>query len=316
MTRILAARAGALLAGLALASLLIFLVLRVAPGDAAQVIAGTDSSPERVAAIRAQLGLDRPLPVQYLDWIGGLLRGDLGVSSVTGTPVAEEIAQKLQVTAPLTAMALLVALVIAMPLGVVAALRRTHPSGRLLSVLAQLAAAVPVVWAGMLLVLVFAVGAGWFPVQGFPRTGWDDPAGALRALVLPAIAIGVVEGAVLLRIVRSAMIDAAESEHVLASAARGGTLLGARLRRGLAGAGVSVVSVLGVQTAGLLVGAVIVEQLFSLPGLGRMLVADVGNRDLVKVQSEVLLLTAAVLVIGVLVDLAHRLIDPRLRVRS
>ncbi|MGO3885664.1 MAG: ABC transporter permease [Mycetocola sp.] len=315
MTRLILTRVLALCGGLVLASILIFVVLRVAPGDVAQVIAGTDSSPERVAALRTELGLDRPMLSQYLDWIGGLLRGDLGVSSVTGTPIASEIAQKAQVTAPLTALAMLVAVVIAVPGGIITALNRSRPGGVALTVAAQLAAALPIVWAGMLLVIVFSVGLGWFPVQGFPRAGWDNPVEALRSLALPALTIGLVEGAVLMRIIRSATIDAAAQEYVLASAARGHTRLGATLRRGLPSAGVSVVSVLGVQVAGLLVGAVIVEQLFSLPGLGRMLVADVGNRDLIKVQSEVLVLTAAVLIIGVVVDVLHRSIDPRQRVQ-
>ncbi|MFL1999725.1 ABC transporter permease [Microbacterium sp. A1-JK] len=313
MMRYAVTRMVLLLAGLLVASVLIFLTLRVLPGDVAAVIGGTTSSPEQVAAIREGLGLDRPLVVQYTDWIGGLLRGDLGTSLLTGAPVADELASKALVTVPLGVMSLLIALAFSVPLGVASALRRGRADGTALSVAAQSLAAVPVVWAGLMLVVVFAVWLGWLPAQGFPRNGWDDPAAAVRSLILPALTIGVVEGAMLMRFVRSATLQAIGQDYVRTAAAKGLTRTRALIRHGLPNVALSIITVLGLQIAGIVVGAVIIEQLFSLPGVGRMLVTDVGQRDLPKVQSELLALTGFVLVIGFVVDLVQRLIDPRQR---
>ncbi|MDL9980423.1 ABC transporter permease [Microbacterium candidum] len=305
-----------LLVGLVVASVLIFLALRVLPGDIATLIAGTSSTPAQIAAIRQQLGLDQPLFTQFADWIGGVVRGDLGTSLRTGSTVASELAEKAQVTVPLGIMALTIALVFSIPLGVLSAMRRGRPEGTGLSVGAQALAAVPVVWAGMMLVVVFAVWLGWLPAQGFPRAGWADPWAAFRALILPAVTIGIVEGAMLFRFVRSATLQAVGEDYVRTAAAKGLTRDQALVRHGLPNVGLSIISVLGLQIAGIIVGAVIIEQLFSLPGIGRMLVADVAARDLPKVQGELLALTAFVLVIGFFVDLAHRIIDPRQREAS
>lgn len=316
MIRYALARIVLLLVGLFVASALIFLSLRVLPGDIAQLIAGTNSTPDQIAAIREQMQLDRPLPQQYLDWIAGLLRGDLGTSLKTGTPVITELAQKAQVTVPLGIMSLTIAVLVSIPFGVLSAMRRGHASGTALNVGAQALAAVPVVWAGMMLVVVFAVWLGWLPAQGFPRAGWQDPAAALRALILPAITIGVVEGAMLMRFVRSATLQAIDQDYVRTAAAKGLTRNQALIRHGLPNVGLSVITVLGLQIAGIIVGAVVIEQLFSLPGIGRMLVGDVGGRDLPKVQGELLVLTGFVLVVGFVVDLVHRVIDPRQREAS
>ncbi|MBZ4488689.1 ABC transporter permease [Microbacterium sp. cx-55] len=316
MIRYALTRLALLIVGLAVASAIIFLALRVLPGDIAQMIAGTQSTPEQVAALRDRLGLDQPLLAQYLEWIGGVLRGDLGTSLVTGTPVASELWQKAQVTVPLGALGLLIALAVAGPLGVVSALRRGRAGGTAIGVTAQALAAVPTVWAGMMLVVVFAVWLGWLPAQGFPRAGWSDPAAAFRSLLLPALTIGVVEGAMLLRFVRSATLQAVGQDYVRTAAATGLTRTKALIRHGLPNVGLSVVSVLGLQIAGIIVGAVVIEQLFALPGIGRMLVEDVGRRDLPKVQGELLALTGFVLIIGFVVDLVHRAIDPRQRESS
>ncbi len=313
MIRYALTRLALLVLGLFVASALIFLTLRVLPGDVAQVIAGTNSTPAMLASIRERLGLDQPLLVQYLDWITGVFRGDLGRSLLTGTPVASELVEKAEVTVPLGIFALVIALLISIPLGVLSAMRRGGASGTALSVSAQALAAVPVVWAGMMLVVVFAVWLGWLPAQGFPRAGWDSPGFALRALVLPALTIGVVEGAMLLRFVRSATLQAVGQDYVRTAAAKGLTRNAALIRHGLPNVGLSVVTVLGLQVAGIIVGSVVIEQLFGLPGIGRMLVTDVGNRDLPKVQGELLVLTSFVLIVGFVVDLAHRLIDPRQR---
>jgi peptide/nickel transport system permease protein len=306
-------RLALLLLGLLVASVLIFLTLRVLPGDVAQLIGGVDSSPAQLAAIRRQLGLDQPLWAQYVDWIGGVLHGDLGNSLLTGTSVAQELAQKAQVTVPLGIIALTIAVLFSVPLGVVSAMRRGRRSGTFLTFGAQTLAAVPVVWAGMMFVVVFAVWLGWLPAQGFPRSGWADPWAALRSLILPALTIGIVEGAMLMRFVRSATLQAVGQDYVRTAAAKGLTRNAALIRHGLPEVGLSVITVLGLQVAGIIVGAVVIEQLFSLPGIGRMLVADVSARDLPKVQGELLALTAFVLIVGFVVDLVHRLLDPRQR---
>ncbi|MDQ1122885.1 ABC transporter permease [Microbacterium trichothecenolyticum] len=316
MIRYALTRLGLLVLGLAVASALIFVSLRVLPGDVAQLIAGAEATPQQVAALRASLGLDVPLWQQYLDWVGGLLRGDLGTSLITGTSVVAEVVDKARVTVPLAAMSLTIALLIGIPLGVLSALGRRRVGGTVLSVGAQALAAVPVVWAGMMLVVVFAVWLGWLPPQGFPRAGWDDPGAALRALILPALTIGVVEGAMLLRFVRSATLQALGQDYVRTAAAKGLTRTRALLTHGLPNVGLSVITVLGLQIAGIIVGAVVIEQLFTLPGVGRMLVADVASRDLPKVQGELLALTGFVLVVGFVVDLVHRLVDPRQREAS
>ncbi len=313
MIRYALTRLALLAAGLLVASALIFFTLRVLPGDVAQLIAGTQGTPEQVAAIRERLGLDRPLPLQYLDWMAGVFRGDLGTSMLTGSSVAGELIQKAQVTVPLGILSLLIAVAFSLPFGVISALRRGRADGTALSVGAQTVAAVPVVWAGMMLVVVFAVWLGWLPAQGFPRSGWEDPWLAVRSLLLPAVTIGIVEGAMLLRFVRSATLQAVDQDFVRTAAAKGLTRTQALLRHGLPTVGLSVITVLGLQVAGIIVGAVIIEQLFTLPGIGRMLVEDVGARDLVKVQGELLVLTGFVLVVGFFVDLLHRALDPRQR---
>ncbi|TQK19076.1 peptide/nickel transport system permease protein [Microbacterium sp. SLBN-154] len=316
MIRYALTRGALLLLGLFVASALIFLTLRVLPGDVAQQIAGTNGTPEQVAAIRESLGLNAPLWAQYADWIGGVFRGDLGTSLYTGTGVTTELAEKARVTVPLGILSLLFALAVSIPLGVVSALRRGRADGTTLSVGAQALAAVPVVWAGMMLVVVFAVWLGWLPAQGFPRGGWSQPADALRALILPALTIGIIEGAMLLRFVRSATLQAIGQDYVRTAAAKGLTRNAALIRHGLPNVGLSVISVLGLQVAGIVVGAVIIEQLFSLPGIGRMLVEDVDRRDLPMVQGELLILTGFVLLVGFLVDIVHRLLDPRQREAS
>ena len=313
MLRYTLTRGALLIAGLLVSSAIIFLTLRVFPGDVAQLIAGTQASRETVEALRESLGLDRPLTTQYADWIGGILRGDLGTSQLSGASVGDELVEKSQVTIPLGLMALAIALLIAVPFGILSAVLRGRAGGTAMSVGAQAVAAVPVIWAGMMLVVVFAHWLGWLPAQGFPRTGWSTPDRAVESLLLPALTIGIIEGAMLMRFVRSATLQAAGQDFVRTAAAKGLTRRQALVRHGIPAVGLSIVTVLGLQVAGIIVGSVVIEQLFTLPGIGRMLVADVGTRDLVKVQSELLVLTAFVLIIGFIVDLIHHAVDPRQR---
>ncbi|MFH8283717.1 ABC transporter permease [Streptomyces antibioticus] len=313
MTLFLLRRAALLVVSLLAASVLVFLALRLLPGDVAQTIGGIKATPAQVAAVRHDLGLDRPLAAQYGDWIGGVVTGDFGRSVLDGTSVSGQLAEKFAVTGPLAAGAVVLALAFAVPLGVLAAVRRDSRLGSAVNTVGQLGIALPTLWTGLLLVVVFAVQVPWLPAQGFPVDGWAEPGQALRSLVLPWLTLALAEGAVLLRFVRSAVLDVLHQDWLRTARAKGRTRTSALLRHGLRNAAVPVVSVLGLQIAALVAGAVVVEQVFVLPGVGQMLITDVGNRDLDKVQGEILLLTGAVLVVGFLVDLAHRLIDPRLR---
>jgi len=301
-----------LIGALAVASLLIFLVLRLLPGDVAQTIGGIQASPAQLAQIRRELGLDRPLLAQYWTWISGVVTGDLGYSPLDGASVSSQLASKLAVTGPLALGAVLLAVLGAVPLGVLAAVRRRGRVGTAVSALSQLGIALPTLWVGLLLVTVFAVETRLLPAEGFPVDGWASPGQALRSLVLPCVTLALPEGAVLLRFVRSAVLDVLDQDWLRTARAKGRTRTGALLHHGLRNAAPPVVSVLGLELATLIVGAVIVEQVFNLPGVGAMLITDVGERDLAMVQGEVLVITAAILVIGFAVDVAHRLIDPRL----
>ena len=253
MIRYALTRGALLIAGLLVASVLIFLSLRVFPGDVAQLIAGSEASPQQVDAVREAMGLDRPLFAQYAEWIGGIFRGDLGTSMLTGASVGEELWHKAQITLPLGLLSMTIAMLIAVPFGVLAALTHRRRSGTFLNVTAQALAAVPVVWAGMMLVVVFAVWLDWLPAQGFPRQGWAHPAEAFRALLLPALTIGVVEGAMLMRFVRSATLQASGEDFVRTAAAKGLTRNAALVRHGIPAVGLSIVTVLGLQVAGIVV---------------------------------------------------------------
>ena len=313
MTPVLARRFALLVASLVVSSIGVFLLLRLLPGNVAQVLAGARASPEQVARISHQLGTDRPLAAQYLSWIGGVLRGDFGRSALNGVSAAGELGQKLQVTGPLVGAATLLAALVGIPLGILAAARHRTPDGLALSVLAQMGIAVPSFWVGLMGVTLFAVHWQWLPAGGFPREGWAEPGAAVRSLVLPVVTLALFEAAVLLRFARSATLEVLHADYIRTARAKGLTRGQALLRHGVRAASLPVLSILGIEFASLLLGAVVIENVFSLPGAGQMLVTDVGNRDLVKVQGTVLLVTAVVLVVGFLVDVGHHLLDPRLR---
>lgn len=297
---------------LLVASALIFAVCQALPGDVAQVMLGQNASPEAVAALRAKLGLDRPLPVRYADWLGGLLTGDLGTSFLSRRPVAEQVAAKLEVTLSLVGGAMLLALLIAVPVGMLAAVRRRHASGLAASVLSQVGLAIPAFWAGIMLTYVFAVQLRWLPANGYVLF-LRDPADWAAHLVLPVLALAIVQASVLVRYVRSAFLEVLAEDYYRTARAIGWRRMPGLLRHGVRNAALSVVTVLGLQLATLLVGAIVVESVFALPGLGMLLLNAVGQRDLVVVQGTVMVLVAAVLVINALVDLSYLLIDPRLR---
>ncbi|MFT3877901.1 MAG: ABC transporter permease [Propioniciclava sp.] len=312
MLRSVLARLGVFAASLIAASFVIFVITQALPGDVAASILGFGATPEQLAAKRAELGTDRPFLVQYADWAGGVLRGDFGRSWFSGTPVAAMIGPRLEVTASLVTGGLGLALLIALPLGAVAALKRRQWQGVVTSAAAQVGMAIPAFWAGILLVYVFAVTLRWFPANGYAPL--RDGGGAWAShLVLPVIALGAVQGAVLTRYVRSAFVEVLGEDYYRTARSIGWTRWRALARHGVRNAALSLVTVLGLQLATVIVGAIVVERVFQLPGLGSLLLDVVTRHDLVAVRGVVLLLVFVVLVINALVDISYALIDPRLR---
>ena len=310
----MAIRLGLLGISLIAASILVFAATNLLPGDPAIVILGINATPESLAQLHHQLGLDAPGWERYLAWIGGILHGDFGTSVISHTPVGPEILQKLAVSGPLALLGMVISLAVSLPLGVLAGIRHRHWSGALISAISLGGIAIPAFWAGLLLVTVFSIQLHLFPAGGF--TDWsEDPLLALRGLLLPALSLGLVQGAVLTRYIRSAVIEVQGEDFIRTARAKGLTRWQALRRHGLRNAAIPVVTVLGIQLTALLVGAIVIENVFFLPGLGRLLFQSVSNRDLVTVQDLVLLVTAVVLAVNFLVDLSYRFLDPRISAR-
>jgi peptide/nickel transport system permease protein len=305
-------RTALLFVSLLSASVLIFAFLSVLPGDPAEVALGVGATPEAVAELQARFGTDRPLVVQYLNWIAGLPRGDFGVSYVTGAVIGPQIIDRFLVTLWLVGAGMVVALVIAVPLGTLAAVRHRRASGVVLSGVSQVGIAIPNFLAGILLIGLFAVQLRWLPAGGWIPPA-QDPLGFVRRLILPAIALGLIEGAVLSRYVRSTVLHVLREDFLRTARAKGLRPYQALVRHGLRNASIPVVTVLGLQLAVLMVGAVVIERVFVLPGLGSLLLDGVANRDLLLVQGVVMVLVLFVLVINYVVDVAYTVLDPRLR---
>lgn len=297
------------------ASILVMAVQGLLPGNAAQVMLGETATPEAVAALSTRLGYDRPAPVRYLRWARGLATGDLGTSVAYDTPIGALILERLQVTVPLALMAMALTATLALALGLYAASHHNRLGDVGVMTASQIGIAVPNFWFAILLILVFAVQLHWFPAGGFP--GWgDDPALAVRALVLPAVALAVVQAAILARITRSAVLEVMREDFVRTARAKGLSRGQALWRHVLRNALVPILTVAGLQFANLLTGTVVIEQVFSLPGLGRLVFQAIANRDLLVVQDVVMLLAATVIAINFVVDLLVAVIDPRLRLQQ
>ena len=316
MVRFLVRRLALFALALVFISILVFAALRILPGDVASVMAGLNAPPERVEMLRQQMGLDHSYPRQYLDWANGLIHGDLGRSLLTGRPVAAQVGERAQITFPLILCGLVVALALGIPLGCASALARSPRMRSISHMVAIVGGAVPALWSGLLLIMLFSKGGGLvglLPSQCFPIQGWDHPGRALESLILPALSTGIIVGAGIMRYTRSLLGDMLSSGYVDMGMACGMTRTHAALRIGLRVASPQLVSVVGLTMAEMITGVMVSENLFALPGLGSMLVTDVGNRDLPAVQSELFLLAVFFLFLGLLVDVAHRVIDPRLR---
>jgi peptide/nickel transport system permease protein len=314
MSIFLLKRFATFVATLLAASVLIFAVQRVLPGNAAEVMLGDSATPEAVKALSEKLGLDRPLTARYESWIKGLATGDLGTSVSYDTPISQLIQERLAVTAPLALMAMILTTLIALTLGIYAASRHNQLGDVGVMVASQLGIAIPNFWFAILLILVFSVKLRWFSAGGFP--GWeDDPWQAFKSLILPALALAVVQSAILARITRSAVLDVLREDFVRTARAKGLSKRQVLWRHVLRNAFVPVLTVMGLQFANLLTGTVVIENVFSLPGLGRLIFQAIANRDLLVVQNVVMLLAAAVILINFIVDVLYAVIDPRLKVQ-
>jgi len=301
-----------LIATLAGASALVFLVLEILPGDAALMMMGPDAAPEAVRALAAKLGLDQPAPQRYAQWVGGLLTGELGDSYAYSSPVAELIAERLTVTVPLALISMLLTSVLALVVGVYAASHHNRIGDVGLMGLTQLGIAIPNFWFAIVLILLFAVHLQWFAAGGFP--GWsEDPAQALKALLLPAISLAVVQSAILARITRSAVLDVLREDYVRTARSKGLSLRATLWGHVLRNAMIPVVTIMGLQFANLLAGTIVVENVFYLPGLGRLIFQSIANRDVIVVRNCVMLLAAMVIVVNFVVDVLYAVIDPRVK---
>ena len=309
-------RLGALSLTLAVASIVVFAVLELLPGNAAQVILGASATPESLAALEAELGLDRPPLARYLDWTGGLLRGQTQRSTSYDTPTAQLIAERLQVTLPLALIAMVLTAALALTLGLYAAARHNRFGDVGVMALAQLGIAVPNFWFAIILILIFAVKLQWMGAGGFP--GWRaDEGGGLwpgfKALLLPALALALVQAAILARVTRSAVLDVMREDFVRTARAKGLSRTQTLWRHVLRNAMVPVLTIAGLQFANLITGTIVVENVFVLPGIGRLIFQAVANRDLVVVRDVVLLLAAIVVSVNFVVDVLYAVVDPRLR---
>ncbi|MCZ7560736.1 MAG: ABC transporter permease [Burkholderiaceae bacterium] len=303
-------------ATLAVASLLVFAVLELLPGNVAQVILGETATPESLAALEQKLGLDRPAAERYLAWVGGLLRGQTALSQAYDTPTAELIAERLQVTLPLATMAMALTVALALALGIHAAAHHGRAGDVGVMAASQVGIAIPNFWLAILLILLFAVKLQWVSAGGFP--GWREDEGGglvagLVALLLPAVSLAAVQAAILARMTRSAVLEAMREDFVRTARAKGLTR-GATLRRHvLRNAMIPVLTVMGLQLANLVAGTIVVENVFVLPGIGRLVFRAIANRDLVVVRDVVMFSVALVVAINFAVDLLYALVDPRLR---
>jgi len=299
---------------LLVASLVIFLVVQLAPGDPARFMLGMNADETAVSALRAQLGLDKPLPARYLAWLAGLVTGDFGSSWTYRLPVGGLILQRLEVSLPLTLLALIFSTLIALGLALAATLGRGHWAGKLADLVTGAGIAIPNFWLGILLVGVFGVSLHWFSAGGF--AGWEaGPLAALRSLTLPAIALAVPQGAILARLLRTELIEALGQDFVRTARAKGLSRRAALLRHALPASLPPILTILGMQFSFLLAGGVLIENVFFLPGLGRLIFEAIAGRDLVVVESVSIVLVFQVIVISLLADLATAAADPRLRDR-
>lgn len=297
------------------ASVIVFMVLEILPGNAAQMLMGPDADPSAVAALATQLGLDQPAWTRYWIWVGGMLTGDLGTSYSYGSPVLELILERLALTVPLAVMAMLLTTVLALVVGVTAASRHNKLGDVGLMGLTQVGIAIPNFWFAIMLILLFSVKLQWFSAGGFDGWGesWEERLAGIKALLLPALSLAVVQAAILARITRSAVLEVMREDFVRTARAKGVTQRAVLWLHVLRNALIPVITVMGMQFAELLAGTIVVENVFYLPGLGRLIFQAISNRDLVVVRNCVMLLAAFVVIVNFVVDVLYAVIDPRIK---
>ncbi|MEH0932438.1 ABC transporter permease [Micromonospora sp. CPCC 205558] len=313
MARYLFTRAWQSALTLLLSTIVVFVGVRALPGDPALALAGEDRSPEALAAIRQHYGLDQPLPVQFAQYVERMAQGDFGVSIRTGTPVSSMLTTALPVTVELSVLAILIAAALGVGAGVLAAVRRGRPAEWFANGLALIGLSVPHFWLGLLAILYLSVATGLFPASGFVPI-LEDPVDNLHHIILPAVILGTGLAAIIMRQTRSAMLDSLSSDYVRTAKAKGLRPRAVITRHALRNSLIVVVTVVGLQLGGLISGAVVTEQIFGLPGFGKMTIDAVFQRDYPVIQAVVLLTAAAYIVINLLVDLLYSVIDPRIRV--
>lgn len=297
---------------LTFASVLIFLALEIVPGDPAQVMLGINATDEAVAALRKSLGLDRPALQRYCEWVLGMLTGDFGHSYTYSVPVRELVSERIVVSLPLALLALFLSTVIAIPVGIYAAARRGKLADTLVMAVTQFGIAIPNFWFALLLVYVLAIWLQSVPAGGFP--GWENGVWpALKSLILPAVSLALPQAAILSRVTRSALLDTMGEDYIRTARAKGLSRNAVLWKHALRNALIPVLTILGLQFAYLLAGTIIIENVFYLPGLGRLVFQAITLRDLIVVESVVMMLVATIIVINLLVDLSYVWVDPRLR---
>jgi peptide/nickel transport system permease protein len=302
-----------LFATLLLVSGIIFIVIRVIPGDPAQIILGIQATPQTLENLRHKMGLDLPVATQYWNWMWALLHGDFGYSISYDIPISSLILSRLQVTIPLAILSMLLALAFSIPLGIYAALHRNRPGDYGVMVFSQIGLAVPAFWAGILLILFFAVYLNWFSAGGF-RPWAENPGGALKSLLLPALSLGLIRAAVLARLTRSCMIETLGEDYIRTARAKGLEEKMVVYKHAFRNTLIPIITIFGLQMGELLTGAIVIENVFHLPGLGRLIFLAIGQRDLPVVQGVSLLIAFLIVVINFTVDIFYGVIDPRIRV--
>jgi peptide/nickel transport system permease protein len=312
MTAYLIKRTLILIVTLLLVSIVIFAVLLVIPGDPAQIILGINATPETLKSLRQQMGLDRPVIVQYLSYMKRLVVGDLGRSITYDVSITSLIFSRLQVTIPLTILSMIFALLISIPAGIYSSLHRNRLGDYGIMVFSQIGLAVPAFWAGILLILLFAVALHWLPAGGFQA--WQgNPVKAFQSLLLPAFSLGFVRAAVLTRMTRSSMLEVLGEDYIRTARSKGLSKRMVVYKHGFRNAIIPIVTIVGLQAGDLLAGAIIIENVFHLPGVGRLVFEAIGQRDLPVIQGVVLLIAVMIVVINFVIDVAYRYLDPRIR---
>lgn len=313
MFRYLLHRTFFLLLSFAAALLLIFILLRLLPGDPANALLPADATPEQIAAAQARVGSDRPLLEQWASWFGNIFRLDLGESLVSGIPVISEVMKRFSVTIPLTLISFVVSFFLGSAAGFIAAYKNGRWYAGILTVFTQIGIAIPAFWVGIIFVWLFALRLPLFPSGGWPGEGWGNPSAAMESLALPALTIVFVMSVSLARYVRSSVLNVLDSGFLRASRSLGFSQVSSFVLHGVRNAYVPVVSILGMELSTTLLGAVVVENVFALPGLGSMLTRAIAQHDYPSIQGVLLITTFIVLVIGFFADCVQRILDPRLR---